>query len=265
MNPGLPEDCLTLRDDNCNGDDNEPDGLNCAYYCTATRTKTATACSPAVCLCYPDGLLTAAECTDCDDGRDGIHPGQPEDCETPYDDDCTGTANDENALGCTDWYWDADGDGYGTEESICTCSPVVDLWDGLFYRAERSGDCDDENRGVNPGAEEICGNDVDENCNGWGPWDECTGCIVYFLDADQDGWGVSADYQCLYEPLPPYTAVQSGDCRDDYPEINPAADEVCDGIDNNCNILVDDDEFGFPLPCGVCGLCIDAVCVEQCR
>jgi Putative metal-binding motif len=43
--------------------------------------------------------------------------------------------------------WDLDGDGYGDERC------------GL-------DDCDDADSGVNPGQSEICGNDIDDNCNG---------------------------------------------------------------------------------------------------
>lgn len=44
---------------------------------------------------------------------------------------------------------DADKDGYSTEGG--TCGPI---------------DCDDQNSAVHPGAKEICGNTLDDNCNG---------------------------------------------------------------------------------------------------
>ena len=34
--------------------------------------------------------------------------------------------------------------------------------------------------------------------------------------------------------------VDDGDCDDDDPAVNPDADEVCDGIDNNCNDIIDE-------------------------
>ncbi len=67
------------------------------------------------------------------------------------------------ATGLTTFYVDADGDGYGVEnEIIKTCSNIPPLG-----YAELSGDCDDKNPNINPGATEIQCNGVDENCNGY--------------------------------------------------------------------------------------------------
>ena len=38
-----------------------------------------------------------------------------------------------------------------------------------------------------------------------------------------------------------YVSV-GGDCEDSIFEVNPGVDEVCDGTDNNCNDLIDDDD-----------------------
>lgn len=50
--------------------------------------------------------------------------------------------------------------------------------------------------------------------------------FVFGLDADEDGDGY---------------ALSQGDCDDQNAAINPGATELCDGIDNNCNSLIDDD------------------------
>ncbi len=52
---------------------------------------------------------------------------------------------------------DQDGDGYGAD-----CSPAADLCSNLIGKC----DCDDTNPKVHPGAPEICGNGIDDNCNG---------------------------------------------------------------------------------------------------
>lgn len=64
------------------------------------------------------------------------------------------------------WYLDADGDGFGNaNESLVSC-------EGMDGYVLLSGDCDDQNAAINPDAEEIVGNGVDENCNPAD--DECT-------------------------------------------------------------------------------------------
>lgn len=56
-------------------------------------------------------------------------------------------------------YLDADQDGWGDSDfAIVAC--------GLEYRfAYYPFDCDHANPNVNPGAEEVCGNGVDEDCS----------------------------------------------------------------------------------------------------
>ncbi len=58
------------------------------------------------------------------------------------------------------WYRDLDGDGYGTSADIqySVAAPTG--------YAPISGDCNDDNLNINPGAIEICGNEIDDNCDG---------------------------------------------------------------------------------------------------
>jgi hypothetical protein len=80
-----------------------------------------------------------------------------------------------------------------------------------------SGDCNDLDAFVYPGAGDIFGDAFDANCDG-------------FDSSDLDGDG--------YE-----TAPGGPDCDDDEVLANPGADEVCDGIDNDCDTLIDDGLF----------------------
>ncbi|MDY0005020.1 MAG: putative metal-binding motif-containing protein, partial [Polyangia bacterium] len=90
--------------------------------------------------------------------------------------------------------------------------------DGDGY-SEVQGDCDDNNPLVHPFAAEICGDGIDNDCNGY--------VDGYEPDKDGDGFG-----PC------------QGDCVDDNPAVSPIAEEVPDGIDNNCDGIVDGDYDG---------------------
>ena len=91
-------------------------------------------------------------------------PGQPQDelCDG-LDNDCTGDADPPDSIGCTVYYTDGDGDGYGPGDapvSQCLCGQAAP------YTAQATGDCDDDNIAVHPGAEELCSTTFDDNCNG---------------------------------------------------------------------------------------------------
>ncbi len=64
----------------------------------------------------------------------------------------------------------------------------------------------------------FCRDGLDNNCDGNSD-DVCD-----FVDADQDGWDAKRD------------------CDDNATDTYPGAPELCDGVDNNCNSLVDVDD-----------------------
>ena len=81
---------------------------------------------------------------DCDDGNVNINPGETEICDNNIDDNCDGSQEAEDAIDCTTYYRDYDGDGYGQSASKCMCSPDGD------YTVENDEDCYDYNADANP-------------------------------------------------------------------------------------------------------------------
>jgi hypothetical protein len=188
----IDNDCDADTDAGC---DDDGDG-----WCDAALAYTG---ASAICPAGPG---------DCDDLDPSVHPGQVETCLSAHDDDCDGDDNDPGAVGCTDFFLDEDGDGWGVDASECRCSPS-----GLFA-APASGDCDDVNPAHHPGAAEVCGNSADEDCSGT------------LDDKDVDGDGYIDD-------MP---ACGGDDCDDSNPLVNPASAETQDTLDNDCDGYVDE-------------------------
>ncbi len=94
---------------------------------------------------------------DCDDKDASVHPQADERCNAA-DDDCDGIADE--GLSLPTWYADVDGDGYGDlETSADACAAPAG-------HVSEASDCDDADSAVNPGADDICGNGIDEDCDG---------------------------------------------------------------------------------------------------
>lgn len=62
----------------------------------------------------------------------------------------------------------------------------------------------------------------------------------YYPDKDEDGFG--DDNKEVYSPVTPENYILiGGDCDDKNDLINPNAEEICDGVDNDCDGLIDED------------------------
>ncbi len=223
INPGLPELCDGV-DNNCDGAIDEGCNKDGDEYCDSNMVTVG---KPAVCI-KGGG--------DCNDAVKAINPGAVELCLTPDDDNCNGSTNDVDAQGCKAYYLDGDNDGFAVNVSQCLCVPgggysVTDL--------AKINDCDDNSAATNPAAKEICGDNLDNNCNGTQNDKDAIKCTSFYTDGDQDGYGVGAGQcQCFAQGI--FIAPNNGDCDDTNKNVNPGLAEICDDLDTNCNKVIDE-------------------------
>ena len=231
---GIPEVCNGW-DDDCDGVVDE-DTLDCDDYFFDGDTDGYGDDELKLCLCEAGQGYTATVGGDCDDNSGSIHPGVQEVC-NGLDDNCNDDIDEDGSLGCFTFYQDHDEDGFGNSfKSQCLCGPKED------FTATGGGDCNDQEAMANPGMGEIC-DGIDNNCNNKTDEDGSDGCIIYYMDGDGDGYGITAASQCTCAPVGVYSATKGGDCNDTNFHINPGAVELCDSVDNNCLGGIDE---GFP-------------------
>jgi hypothetical protein len=167
---------------------------------------------------------------DCDDTRALVNPGAVELCDDATDNDCDAATPD---------LFDGDNDGATCDLDCDDGDPALNLADGDSDSFSTcAGDCDDTEPAINPAAAELCNDGVDNDCSAATP---------DLFDGDEDGAICNVDCDDGDATLnlsdsdsDTFTSC-AGDCDDGNNQINPDATEVCDGVDNNCNTLVDED------------------------
>jgi hypothetical protein len=260
VNPAAPEVC-NFADDDCNGATDDNSALGCTSYYPDVDLDGYGGELEAECLCQPPTSDYLTEGGDCDDLLEDVNPDATEICDGS-DNNCDGFIDEANAVGCTVYYVDKDGDGYGQNSKFkCLCAPEAP------YLVLKGGDCNDTKPEIHPLRPEIC-NNIDDNCDGVADEDGTLGCGVFFKDADEDGFGDSLDTKCFCSPQFPYTALQGGDCNDGSNDAVPGGVEICDGLDNDCDgqtdagggligcteywVDSDNDGYGQGLPACLC-------------
>jgi hypothetical protein len=186
----------------------------------------------AVCIAQ----VCARPCTadeDCNDGNpcngeetcnhehsvSACQPGEAPNCDDGWEctiDTCDPVENPET--GCVHTLIDEDGDGYAPEELDC--------------HEDWGGDCDDENPDINPGADRICGDGIDNNCIGTtDDVDE----PIWYQDCDGDTYAASGatptpgcnkpstTAECIDWTQRQPTGPTNTDCDDSNPNVYPGA------------------------------------------
>jgi hypothetical protein len=98
-------------------------------------------------------------------------------------------------------------------------------------------DCDDRNATVFPGAAEIC-DGLDNDCDGVVDGPVPVAAPTWFADDDGDDFG-RAGTEVVACVAPARHTDGAGDCDDADPDVNPDADERCNGVDDDCDRAVD--------------------------
>ena len=296
MHPGLAESC-DGADNDCNGSTDE--GVLRTFHPDMDGDGFGSPAGATMQACFPPPN-TSENATDCDDGHGDVHPGAPEVCDDGrVDENCDGVANPPSLCSCTGvggrmcalpgvcaagseqcvngrWtgcsirplaevcnaiddncdgtvdegltvpcYADGDNDAYAAAGARITQScplPGREAVGGCPSNQTNRApfganvDCADDDPARRPFATEVC-NGVDDNCDG--VIDE--GVLrAFFPDRDGDLFGDASSPTLRGCTTPPGYVENNTDCDDARASRNPAAPEACDGVDNNCNGMIDE-------------------------
>jgi len=280
INPGAQETCDPINaDEDCDGAADDADGSTADegktdYFTDSDNDNYGGGRAQRFC---DQPAFYAPVAGDCNDGDAAVNPGAQETCDPiNADEDCDGHADDDDldgAAGKTDFFTDADDDGFGVR-------PVAGRFcDDGALRSLADGDCNDGDAAISPGAQEACDpTDTDEDCDGLADdadvstadagrsdfytdadndgfgtlpiagrfcddgelrsttSDDCNDSLVLFADGDNDGFGAGTPASCG-EPT-------GNDCDDGDAAVYPGAPERCSdlALDNDCDGSTAEDE-----------------------
>lgn len=206
VNPGALETCNGV-DDNCDGAVDE--GATATWYLDGDQDGYGNV-ARAWSSCTAPTPDYVGDATDCNDNDAAVNPSALEVCDdVEVDENCDGVVNGSDAVGAQNWFSDGDGDEYGDEAGVvAACEQPVGY-------ADNADDCDDGRSDVHPDADESdCADPVDYNCDG----------STQYADADSDGYAAC------------------NDCNDASATVHPTASEYCNGVNDDCDALTDEDD-----------------------
>ncbi len=193
------------------------------------------------------------EDVDCDDSNSAVYPSAPEICDG-LDNNCDGVVPNNERDGDSDRYRVCDGDCDDNNNLIYPlaseiCDGLDNNCDGVVPNNERDidsdgykvcdGDCNDSSSAVNPSVSDIC-DGVDNDCDGSTDEGLIRSC------GTNVGICTKGIEKCVNGVW--------GNCNGVQPQK-----EVCDGLDNDCNGIIDEGcscDSGTTQPCGTdIGIC----------
>jgi len=127
--------------------------------------------------------------------------------------------------------------------------------DGYGAGCDLGADCNDFNAGMNPGLDEICGDNVDNDCDG--TTDESCTCEVgteRLCSSVGDPLALTYEMRCRPGHQSCDNGLWSSVCKG---EVGPE-EETCNGIDDNCDGQVDEGLLNS------LGQCYGAIPLEDC-
>jgi hypothetical protein len=203
-----------------------------------------------------DGDATTDTPPDCNDMDSSVGPSMPELCETTdVDEDCDGDPI-EDVDGDTDGQTRCLGDCDDTDPDVNSLPDTVEICDGKdndcnlqcdeleVFDVDGDGytqcdsfpledgtcvhgkECDDATFTTHEGAPDLC-DGVDNDCNGVCDDGDAN-------DVDLDGFTPCGTVVGMCNAPTPLLA----DCQPEYSAGHPFADELCDGVDTNCDDLL---------------------------
>jgi len=179
---------------------------------------------------------------DCADRLPDFFAGATEVCDL-RDQDCDGNVDEGVSVML---FVDTDGDLYGDMSTVMACA-------GSARTSTSDIDCANDNAQAHGAQVEVC-DGIDNDCDD--DVDEDTVTFPWYPDTDGDGFGDPGATPIVACAPPDDHSLLPLDCDDSDGTLYPAADEICNARDDNCDGVPgfvispgdteDDDRDGFP-------------------